>query len=193
MSNKKDIDMKKAMTILLSELRDFTNHRLDLVSIVLGNVRDDLAKLGTFTQEKAIGLVDSICDDERIYNGVHGFLKAAQDSKVGAVGWLEANWDGLQAYLNEAVMESKKKKRLVAFIDGVVNVFLAVPADRQKTSPIYREYVNYGRAIGAILSVVFFLPGFGIRGLIGFIPYVTHIVTYFNQKTKQQEGSGATE
>ena len=68
------------------------------------------------------------------------------------------------------------------FIDGVAHIFLAVPATRNRMSAHYREYVNYGRAIGAIMSVTLFLPGFSVRGLIGVIPYAVRIVDYFLKK-----------
>ena len=173
------------LNTLLKELKDEVNdlfsQQNDTIIVVLRGVGSDLNDFKNLTEEKAKELIDKILDDQKIYFSVHRFLKSAKNRKQSAVKCLEKEYENLHDHLDERVKEDPE---IVGFLDGVFYIYLAIPAKRWARSRRYKKYVKYGMVVGGILSVTLFLPGFGVRGLIGIVPYATRIVKYFNSKIK---------
>ena len=176
------------LNILLKELKnevnDLFSQQKDTIIVVLRGVGSDLDDFKNLTEEKANELIDKIFDDRKIYFYVHRFLKSAKNRRQSAVKCLEKEYKDLQDHLDERV---KDDPEIVGFLDGVFYIYLAIPAKRWARSRRYKKYVKYGMVVGGVLSVTLFLPGFGVRGLIGIVPYATRIVKYFNSKAKPVE------
>lgn len=143
---------------------------------------DDFAALRDSGQQKIRELMDEWAADQKIKELFDGFLQQADRGREAAVDYLKKKHAELKEYLERQV---KRTPHLVGGVDGFLQVYLAIPANRWVRSPRYRSGVKTGRVIGILCAVTIFLPVSLGRAVIGLLPGASRFAKYFLKRWEE--------